>query len=44
MQVNNIEFNWLGHDGFKLVTADNKVVYIDPYKISEYIIKKMMQK
>ena len=40
MQVNNIEFNWLGHDGFKLVTADNKVVYIDPYKISEVHHKK----
>lgn len=40
MKVNNIEFNWLGHDGFKLVTADNKVVYIDPYKISEVHHKK----
>lgn len=40
MQVNNIEFNWLGHDSFKLVTPDNKVVYIDPYKISEVHHKK----
>ena len=35
MEVNNIKLHWLGHDGFKIVTEDNKVIYIDPYKLSK---------
>ena len=32
----------MGHDGFKIVTDDNKVIYIDPYKLSKENQKKMM--
>lgn len=35
MEINNIKLNWLGHDSFKIVIDDNKVLYIDPYKLSE---------
>ena len=40
MEINNIKLHWLGHDGFSLITQDNKVIYIDPYKISEVHHKK----
>jgi L-ascorbate metabolism protein UlaG (beta-lactamase superfamily) len=40
MEVNNIKLHWLGHDGFKIVTEDNKVIYIDPYKLSKANHKK----
>lgn len=40
MKINNIKLQWLGHDGFKLITPDDKVIYIDPYKISEVHHKK----
>jgi L-ascorbate metabolism protein UlaG (beta-lactamase superfamily) len=40
MEINNIKLNWLGHDGFSLITQDNIVIYIDPYKISEVHHKK----
>ncbi len=40
MEINNIKFHWMGHDGFKIVTDDNKVIYIDPYKLSKENQKK----
>jgi L-ascorbate metabolism protein UlaG (beta-lactamase superfamily) len=40
MEVNNIKLHWMGHDGFKIVTDDNKVIYIDPYKLSKSNHKK----
>jgi L-ascorbate metabolism protein UlaG (beta-lactamase superfamily) len=40
MEINNIKFHWLGHDGFKLITPNKKIIYIDPYKISEVHHKK----
>ncbi|HET9805852.1 MAG TPA: MBL fold metallo-hydrolase [Nitrososphaeraceae archaeon] len=40
MEINNIKFHWMGHDGFKIVTDDNKVIYIDPYKLSKAYHKK----
>lgn len=44
MEINNIKLQWLGHDGFCLITKDNKVIYIDPYKIAEVHHKKTMRK
>lgn len=38
--VNNIKIHWLGHDGFKIITDDNRVIYIDPYKLSKENHKK----
>jgi L-ascorbate metabolism protein UlaG (beta-lactamase superfamily) len=35
MEINNIKLNWLGHDSFKIVLDNNKVLYIDPYKLSK---------
>ena len=40
MEINNITLHWLGHDGFKIVIDDNKVIYIDPYKLSQANHKK----
>ena len=40
MIVNNIEIHWLGHDSFKIVTDNNRVIYIDPYKLSKVNHKK----
>ncbi|HEX7033313.1 MAG TPA: MBL fold metallo-hydrolase [Nitrososphaera sp.] len=34
MEFNGVRFQWLGHDGFKIL-ADGKTIYIDPYKLSE---------
>ena len=34
MEYNGIGFKWLGHDGYK-IEFNNKIIYIDPYKISE---------
>ncbi len=35
LKYNDIEFQWLGHDGFKITDIQkNLVIYIDPYKIS----------
>jgi L-ascorbate metabolism protein UlaG (beta-lactamase superfamily) len=33
MKFNNIEIDWLGHDGFKI--NNSKIIYIDPFKIKE---------
>ena len=33
MNFNNIEINWLGHDGFKI--KNSKIIYIDPFKIKD---------
>ena len=35
LNFSGVKFQWLGHDGFKL-TVEGKVIYIDPYKISEF--------
>ena len=40
MEINNIKFHWMGHDGFKIITNDNNVIYIDPYKLSQANQKK----
>lgn len=34
MIIENIDIHWLGHDGFK-IKADNKIIYIDPFKIKQ---------
>jgi len=34
MKIKNIELNWLGHAGFRLV-INGKIIYIDPYKIKK---------
>ncbi|HLC85790.1 MAG TPA: MBL fold metallo-hydrolase [Candidatus Nanoarchaeia archaeon] len=41
MQINNsgVELKWLGHSSFQIKTADNKIIYIDPYNISEGLAK-----
>ena len=33
MIFNNVELNWLGHDGFKI--KNSKIIYIDPFKIKQ---------
>ena len=35
LDFNGVKFQWLGHDGYKL-TVEGKIIYIDPYKISEF--------
>jgi len=35
MEINNFKLNWLGHDGFKIITDNKKVIYIDPYQLSK---------
>jgi L-ascorbate metabolism protein UlaG (beta-lactamase superfamily) len=35
MLYRNINIDWLGHSGFKIKTFDEKMVYIDPYRILE---------
>ena len=35
MQFNNINIYWLGHDGYKIINNEDKVIYIDPYKLKE---------
>ncbi|HET7643592.1 MAG TPA: MBL fold metallo-hydrolase [Nitrososphaeraceae archaeon] len=40
MIVNDIKIHWLGHDSFKIVTDNNRVIYIDPYKLSKVNHKK----
>jgi L-ascorbate metabolism protein UlaG (beta-lactamase superfamily) len=34
LELNGITFQWLGHDGFRIV-ANDKIIYIDPYQLSE---------
>ncbi len=34
LEHNGIKFQWLGHDGFRIV-AGGKTIYVDPYKLSE---------
>ncbi len=38
MKIKDVEINWLGHAAFRLI-INNKIIYIDPYKI-----KKQQQK
>jgi L-ascorbate metabolism protein UlaG (beta-lactamase superfamily) len=35
VQINDIELEWLGHDGYKIVTKENVKMYIDVYKLHE---------
>ena len=35
LDFSGVKFQWLGHDGYKL-TVEGKIMYIDPYKISEF--------
>jgi len=35
MQVGKVSIEWLGHAGFRLKTSDEKIIYIDPFQISE---------
>jgi L-ascorbate metabolism protein UlaG (beta-lactamase superfamily) len=35
MIYRSIDLRWLGHSGFKIRAANRKVIYIDPYKISD---------
>lgn len=37
MQIKDIEIKWLGHAGFLI--KNSKIIYIDPYKISEDLEK-----
>ena len=40
LEIDGINIQWNGHDGFRLKT-DNKIIYIDPFKlIQEYNNKK----
>ena len=34
MQINNLDIHWLGQSGFS-IKSDEKIIYIDPFKISE---------
>ncbi|HJS83056.1 MAG TPA: MBL fold metallo-hydrolase [Nitrososphaera sp.] len=31
---NGVKFQWLGHDGFRII-SEGKTVYVDPYKLSK---------
>ena len=33
MKIENIDIKWLGHDTFRIVSSDGKVIYTDPFKI-----------
>src|SRR3989344_2734445 len=35
MHYKNLSIHWLRHAAFKIKTADNKIIYIDPFQISE---------
>ncbi len=36
MKLNNVQLDWLGHDGFLLTDLiDNRTIYIDPYELSD---------
>jgi len=35
MKYKDIDITWLGHSGFKIKTSIGRVIYIDPFKISE---------
>lgn len=34
LEIDGIDIQWIGHDGYRL-RANNKVIYIDPYKLSQ---------
>ena len=34
IEIDGIDIQWIGHDGYRLSTS-NKVIYIDPYKLSQ---------
>ncbi|MDR4510470.1 MAG: MBL fold metallo-hydrolase [Nitrososphaeraceae archaeon] len=40
MEINNVKLEWLGHDGYKIITSDNLKIYIDPYKLDKKHNKK----
>jgi L-ascorbate metabolism protein UlaG (beta-lactamase superfamily) len=35
LDYKGVRFHWLGHDGYKIVVAGGKKIYIDPYKLSQ---------
>ncbi len=35
MLVGKVEIEWLGHAGFKIKSSEGKIIYIDPFQISE---------
>ena len=34
MEIGKIKLEWLGHASFRLVSPDEKIIYIDPYSLS----------
>ena len=34
LEIDGLYIQWMGHDGYRL-RASNKVIYIDPYKLSQ---------
>jgi L-ascorbate metabolism protein UlaG (beta-lactamase superfamily) len=39
LDFNGVKFQWLGHDGFKVV-ANGKTIYFDPYQLSKTHLNK----
>ena len=39
MNINGVILDWLGHAAFKIKTADDKIIYIDPYSINKEMEK-----
>src|SRR5215475_12983541 len=36
LKFNGLEFEWTGHDGFRIVdTTNNKTIYIDPFQLTK---------
>ena len=35
MKAGEVEIEWLGHSGFRIKSPDGKIIYVDPYSISE---------
>jgi len=41
MKLNNVQLDWLGHDGFLITDLiDKRTIYIDPYELDESKNKK----
>ena len=35
LDFNGIKFQWLGHDGYKIIAGSRATIYIDPYQLSK---------
>jgi L-ascorbate metabolism protein UlaG (beta-lactamase superfamily) len=35
LDFNGIKFQWLGHDGYKIIAGSKATIYIDPYQLSK---------